>query len=115
MVGTASTASWSGKVFAWVKSLFGVKPSYAANAPLPPHVDSAAVDAVKRVKERHEGKLLTLPGVVGVAVGHSERKPGTPAIEVYVVKATASLRNAIPNSLDGIEVKTIETGEIFAR
>jgi hypothetical protein len=115
MVGTAPSASWSGKIFEWAKNLFGVKPSYAANAPLPPQVDPAAVDAVKRVKERHEGKLLALPGVVGVAVGLSEREPGTPAIEVYVVKATASLRVAIPNVLDGVEVKTIETGEIFAR
>ncbi len=115
MVGTVSTASWPGKIFAWAKSLFGVKPSYAANAPLPPQVDPAAVDAVKRVKERHEGRLLALPGVVGVAVGLSERDPGTLAIEVYVVKATASMRNAIPNFLDGVEVKTVETGEIFAR
>jgi hypothetical protein len=81
---------------------------------LPPQASQAAVDAVRRVKERHEGRLLAIPGVVGVGVGVSEKAHEQAAIEVYVIQATESLRQTLPRSLDGVEVKTIETGEIHA-
>src|SRR3990172_6674834 len=80
----------------------------------PGQVDSAAVDAVTRVKERHEGKLLATPGVVGVGVGLSDTVPDQPVIEVYVKKITDSLQRTLPGSLDGVQVKIVETGEIFA-
>jgi hypothetical protein len=114
MVGTSSSISWYEKIFAWSKSIFGLKPSYAAAAALPPHVNPAAVDAHKRVQARHEAKLLAIPGVVGVGVGLSEKIHGNPAIEVYVSQSTASLRKAIPPDLEGMEVKIVETGEIVA-
>jgi hypothetical protein len=114
MVGSSPSASLMGKILAWAKKLLSVAESQAANAQLPPQANQAAVDAVRRVKERHEGRLLAIPGVVGVAVGVSEKAREQAAIEVYVIQATESLKQVLPKSLDGVEVKTIETGEIRA-
>jgi hypothetical protein len=49
-----------------------------------------------------------------VGVGVSEKAIRQAAIEIYVIHATDSLRRAMPNSLDGVEVKIVETGEIHA-
>ena len=49
-----------------------------------------------------------------MGVGVSEKAGGQAAIEVYVIQATESLKQALPKSLDGVEVKIIETGEIHA-
>jgi hypothetical protein len=114
MVGSGPSASVIGKILAWAKKLLSVAESQAANAQLPPRASQAAVDAVKRVKERHEGKLLAIPGVVGVGVGLSDTVIGQAAIEIYVIQATESLKQVLPKSVDGVEVKTIETGEIHA-
>jgi hypothetical protein len=114
MVGSGPSASVMGKILAWAKKLLSVTESQAANAQLPPQASQAAVDAVKRVRERHERRLLATPGVIGVGVGVSEKASGQAAIEVYVIQATESLKQALPKSLDGVEVKTIETGEIHA-
>ena len=114
MVGSGPSASVMGKILAWAKRLLSVTESQAANAQLPPQASQAAVDAVKRVRERHERRLLATPGVIGVGVGVSEKAGRQAAIEVYVIQATESLKQALPKSLDGVEVKTIETGEIHA-
>ena len=114
MVGSGPSASVMGKILAWTKKLLSVAESQAANAQLPPQASQTAVDAVRRVKERHEGRLLAIPGVIGVGVGVSEKAIGQAAIEIYVKEATESLKQVLPKSLDGIEVKTIETGEIRA-
>lgn len=114
MVGSGPSASVMGKILAWAKKLLSVAESQAANAQLPPQASQTAVDAVRRVKERHEGRLLAIPGVIGVGVGVSEKAIGQAAIEIYVKEATESLKQVLPKSLDGIEVKTIETGEIRA-
>src|SRR6266550_4085128 len=111
MVGSGPSASVMGKILAWAKKLLSVAESQAANAQLPPQASQTAVDAVRRVKERHEGRLLAIPGVIGVSVGVSEKAIGQAAIEIYVKEATESLKQVLPKSLDGIEVKTIETGE----
>jgi hypothetical protein len=114
MVGSGPSASVMGKILAWAKRLLSVAESQAANAQLPPQASQTAVDAVRRVKERHEGRLLAIPGVIGVSVGVSEKAIGQAAIEIYVKEATESLKQVLPKSLDGVEVKTIETGEIRA-
>jgi hypothetical protein len=112
MVGSGPSASVMGKILAWAKKLLSVAESQAANAQLPPQASQAAVDAVRRVKERHEGRLLAIPGVIGVGVGVSEKAIGQAAIEIYVKETTEARRQTLPQSLDGVEVKTIETGEI---
>jgi hypothetical protein len=114
VVGSDSSASVTGKILAWAKKLLSVAESQAANAQLPPQASQAAVDAVRRVKERHEGRLLAVPGVIGVGVGVSEKTNRQAAIEIYVKEAGESLHRALPKSLDGVEVKIIETGEIRA-
>ena len=114
MVGSGPSASVMGKILAWAKKLLSVTESQAANAQLPPQASQAAVDAVKRVRERHERRLLATPGVIGVGVGVSEKAIRQAAIEVYVIQATELVRQALPKSLDGVEVKIIETGEIHA-
>jgi hypothetical protein len=114
MVGSVPQARLLDKIRTWAQNLFQISESHAASAQLPTNVSPAAVDAVRRVKERHEPRLLTIPGVVGVGVGRSERVIGQAAIEIYVKQETSSLRQAIPDSLEGIEVKIVETGEIQA-
>jgi hypothetical protein len=114
MVGSSPSASLMGKILAWVNQFFGVAESQAANAQLPPQASQAAVDAVRRVKERHEGRLLSIPGVIGAGVGVSEKAIGRAVIEVYAIQATESLNQALPRSLDGVEVRMVETGEIHA-
>jgi hypothetical protein len=114
MVGSGPSASIMGKILAWAKTILSVAEIQAANAQLPPQASQAAVDAVRRVKERHEGRLLAIPGVIGVGVGVSEKTSRQAAIEIYVKEAGESLHRILPKSLDGVEVKIIETGEIRA-
>ena len=114
MVGSGAQTGLVDRVITWAKNLFQLRESHAASAQPPTHVNPAAVDAVRRVKERHEARLLTIPGVVGVGVGRSEKVIGQAAIEIYVKQATTSLHRELPNSLEGVEVKIVETGEIHA-
>lgn len=114
MVGTTSSANLFNKMIAWARKLWRVSESQAASQQLPGEADPAAVDAVTRVKERHESRLLGIPGVVGIGVGLSDRVAGRPVIEIYVKQATDSLRRNLPASIDGVEVNIVETGEIFA-
>jgi hypothetical protein len=81
IVGAPST-SLSHKILHWAKNLFRVSESHAASTQLPPQVNRAVVDAVRKTKEKDEAKLLSIPGVVGVGIGHSEKTPGQAAIEV---------------------------------
>lgn len=113
MVG-ASTTSLTRKILDWAKNLFSVSESHAASAQLPSFVNPAALDAVRKVKIRHEAKLMSVSGVVGVGIGQSEKLPGQAAIEVYVKESPSSMRSQLPSSLDGVEVKIVETGEIHA-
>jgi hypothetical protein len=114
MVGSGPSASIMGKILAWAKTILSIAEIQAANAQLPPQASQAAVDAVKRVKERHEAKLLAIPGVIGVGVGVSEKTSRQAAIEVYVKEAGELMHRALPKSLEGVEVKIIKTGEIRA-
>jgi hypothetical protein len=113
MVG-ASTTSLTRKILDWAKNLFSVRESHAASAQLPSSVNPAALDAVRKVKIRHEAQLMSVPGVIGVGIGQSEKLPGQAAIEVYVNERPSAMRAQLPSSLEGIEVKIVETGEIHA-
>jgi hypothetical protein len=62
IAGAGPSASIMGKILAWTKTIFSVAEIQSANAQLPPQASQAAVDAVRRVKERHEGRLLSIPG-----------------------------------------------------
>jgi len=81
---------------------------------LSPHASQRAVEAVSKVKERHEETILTIDGVVGAGVGISETEPEEVLIEIYVKKPAKEMKHVIPEILEDIPVKIVETGEIVA-
>ncbi len=66
---------------------------------------------IQSVLQEHTDRLMSLPGVVGTALGE---QGGQPCIKVFVVKKTPSLLEQIPSELDGYPVATQETGEFRA-
>ena len=68
-------------------------------------------EPIEAVLERHTGRLLSLPGVVGAAVG---RCAGAPCIKLLVARRTPELDRALPRELEGYPVELEETGEIRA-
>src|SRR5919197_1135601 len=70
----------------------------------------------QEVLAKHEAKLMSIPGVVGVGIG-STKKGNRPAIHVYVnVEATGgTIPAAIPKQIENVPVRVIETDEIKAR
>jgi len=77
-------------------------------APPSPTPD-AALDHARKIKERHENRLLQLPDVVGVGVG---RLPsGEPALVVNVSQASAAAACDEPmHEIDDVPVALQETG-----
>lgn len=73
--------------------------------------EQSKATAIEMVLKRHNDMLLSLPGVVGTAIGTCE---GNPCIRVLVVKKTPELLTKIPDTLEGFQVVTVETGEIRA-
>lgn len=65
---------------------------------------------VKQVMESHAGHLMSIPGVVGVALG--ELADRTPCIQILVVGMTAALRRELPKQIEGHPVALIESGRI---
>ena len=68
--------------------------------------------AITEVLKEHTDKLMSVPGVVGVAQGLCDKKP---CIIVYVSEITPELEKAISKNLDGYAVRIEETGVIKAR
>lgn len=64
------------------------------------------------VQARSEGRLFAEAGVVGVGIGAGDANNAV--IEVYVEKATGALLARLPQSLDGVPVRVLETGKVFA-
>ena len=67
--------------------------------------------AIEAVLKEHTDSLMSLPGVVGTALGECS---GQPCIKVFVVKKTVELVKQIPSEIEGYEVAVQETGEIRA-
>lgn len=65
---------------------------------------------IKTVQEAHAGTLMSIPGIVGVAIGELEDR--TPCIQVLVVEETDDLARRIPKVLEGHPVVIMVTGEI---
>ncbi len=71
------------------------------------------LDLASQAKARHEEELFGIRGVVGTGVGTDE--DGNAVIEVYVKGAAKKIvGQPIPDELDGVPVRVIETGEIRA-
>jgi hypothetical protein len=83
--------------------------------------NDALVERAKAVKARHAGRLMALPGVVGVGVGLRQRG-GRSTDEVAIVVMVErklpvdrlSSAEALPAELEGVPVDVQETGEIRA-
>jgi hypothetical protein len=59
--------------------------------------------------KQHATRLMSVPGVVGVAVSKCD---GKPCIRVLVVEKTPELRSKIPSTLEGYPVVLEETGPL---
>lgn len=66
---------------------------------------------IEEVLKERTKELMSVPGVVGTALGLCD---DTPCIKVYVVKKTSELDQKIPDILEGYPVMIEETGEIRA-
>ncbi len=67
---------------------------------------------IEEVLSQYTDSLMSIPGVVGTAIGECE---GQPCIKVLVVEKTPELLGKIPSTLEGFVVDVQETGEIRAR
>ena len=65
-------------------------------------------EAIDSVLKRNARRLVSLPGVVGVAEGEAG---GRACITVYVVERTAEVVGQIPSEVDGWPVVIRESGE----
>ncbi len=61
---------------------------------------------IERVKQKHEQRLLSIDGVVGVGIQRNEI--GQEVIVVYL--RDAGVQKSIPSNLEGFVVKTEVTG-----
>ncbi len=98
----------------YCSTIIGSSTMTAQSSQLPPQANHRAVEAANKVKERNEEAILRIDGVVGIGIGLSETVPGEVVIEVYVKKPAHEMRPVIPEVLEDITVKIVETGEIIA-
>ena len=71
-----------------------------------------SANSIEEVLAAHTDEWMSVPGVVGTAIGESE---GRPCILVLVVERTDEVEESIPDSADGFAVVVVESGEIEAR
>jgi len=68
-----------------------------------------AFEHVKKVQEKHTARLMALKGVVGTAVGLDD--DSNPEVLVLLENGNVA---GIPAQLDGVKVKKVVTGKIYA-
>ncbi|MDA2924085.1 hypothetical protein MYX65_05410 [Acidobacteria bacterium AH-259-L09] len=68
--------------------------------------------SIEAAQEKLTDRVMSLPGVVGTAIGECE---GEPCIKVLVARTTEELVREIPSTFEGLPVVIQETGEIHAR
>jgi hypothetical protein len=76
-------------------------------------VSQGEVTSATSVRDKHSTQLTSIPGAVGTGIGIGD-EPGRAAIEVYVTKISPEAQAAAPATMDGVPVRLVETGEIFA-
>jgi hypothetical protein len=64
--------------------------------------------SIEQVLATHTDSLMSLPSVVGTAIGTCE---GEPCIRVFVTDSTVASRRMIPTRLDGYPVRVDLTGQ----
>ena len=76
-------------------------------------IDPVGLSIVSEVKARNSDAIFALPDVVGHGIGFDEA--GEAVIEIYVTsKARRAAGQPLPNNLEGIAIRVIETGVIRA-
>ena len=63
---------------------------------------------IESVLKENTDRLMSLPGVVGIAQGLCE---GKPCIKVLIIKKTCDIMNRIPFKIDGYRVMVQEVGK----
>lgn len=71
-----------------------------------------AYRTIEQVLAAHTPGWMSIPGVVGTAIG---KRAGEPCLRVMVVRETPKIRQAIPERVDGFPVDVVETGSFRAR
>ncbi len=66
---------------------------------------------INAVLADHEGRLMAIPGVVGVYVGLLDDQQ-TPCLKVMLARKDPALARSIPRVIEGYRVITEVTGEI---
>jgi hypothetical protein len=77
-----------------------------------PSEDAGEQPAIREVKARHEGRLLSLPGVVSVGIGLGA--DGSPVIVVGLDRTRGSTLQEIPEELEGYPVQVEMVGTVRA-
>ena len=72
-----------------------------------------AADRASAVLEVHRDSLMSRTSVIGVGIGAADDNDAEGAIVIYVDKTTGS-RPILPQSIDGVRVKVIETDPFVA-
>ena len=65
--------------------------------------------SIEQVLATHTDSLMSLPSVVGTAIGVCD---GEPCIRVFVIDSTVATRRMIPTRLDGYLVRVDVTGPL---
>jgi len=64
---------------------------------------------IESVLKENTDRLMSLPGVVGIAQGLCE---GKPCIKVLIIKKTSDIMNRIPVKIAGYRVMVKEVGKL---
>ncbi len=70
-----------------------------------------SMEAIKKVQEKHQQQLMSIPGVVGVGIGAVDDDL---VIKVLVERKSPQLEKKIPKNLEGFPVVIEETGRFRA-
>lgn len=93
----------------------GGPPPCPPRCPGGPNANGAAsfgLEVASAVKQRHDDRLFGIPGVVGTGISMDD--VGNPVIEIYVDGAKRAVGPPIPQALEGIPVRVVETGRFIA-
>ena len=63
--------------------------------------------SIQQVLNENTDRLMSLPGVVGIAQGQCS---GKPCIYVFAVKSSPTLLDQIPSEIDGYQLQVQESG-----
>jgi len=66
---------------------------------------------IEQALERHQDRLMAIPGVAGVGIGE---RVGRPALVIMTKQITPELKARLPEQLEGHPVAVEQSGEIVA-